>query len=72
MTCSVQKGNTHHIKVITQVSNAHIRKKTDTLEIVWCNFLIIMMPPFYFDYSRNRKKYKLKIRPALPTPSGRT
>ena len=71
MTCSVQKGNTHQINVIKQASSAHIRKKTDTLEIAWCNFLIIMMRPLYFDYSRIFKKHKLKNRPVLPTPSGK-
>ena len=71
MTCSVQKGNIHQINVIKQASSAHIRKKTDTLEIAWCNFLIIMMRPLYFDYSRIFKKHKLKNRPVLPTPSGK-
>ena len=71
MTCSVQKGNTHQINVIKQASSAHIRKKTDTLEIARCNFLIIMMRPLYFDYSRIFKKHKLKNRPVLPTPSGK-
>nr|DAR93534.1 MAG TPA: hypothetical protein [Caudoviricetes sp.] len=63
MTCSVQKGNTHQINVIKQASSAHIRKKTDTLEIARCNFLIIMMRPLYFDYSRIFKKHKLKKPP---------